>query len=202
MKSLLLRLSALTVLIIFTLAAVSCGDETTTEKGTSPLSELKYVAFGDSITYGDDATPAHAQMDKPYPAAVKELLSLKEASNQGLNGATLVNANEEACRTLTILSYNENADIISVLLGVNDYQQSLPLGTLSDSTTSTIYGSLNLIAEHLTKEYTSAFIFFMTPYKAMPNGKDCTEPNAAGYTLADVANAIKEVAEKYNIWSK
>ena len=116
MKSLLLRLLALTVLIIFTLAAVSCGDETTTEKGTSPLSELKYVAFGESITYGDDATPNHAQMDKPYPTAVKELLSLKEASNQGLNGATLVNANEGACRTLTILSYNENADIISVLL--------------------------------------------------------------------------------------
>ena len=201
-KSVFLRSVSLLIaaaLILCILCLASCSDKNPPDDKETHFSELKYVAFGDSITYGDDATPNHAQMDKPYPAAVKELLSLKEASNQGLNGATLVNANEGACRTLTILSYNENADIISVLLGVNDYQQSLPLGTLSDSTTSTIYGSLNLIAKHLTKEYTSAFIFFMTPYKATPNGKDCTEPNAAGYTLADVANAIKEVAEKYNI---
>ena len=161
---------------------------------------LTYVAFGDSITYGADYTRNYSQMDFPYPTLVAESLELSSVSNKAISGATLcTNDMNLVCMTNNILAYTEQADIISVMLGVNDYNRSLPLGDIDDKTKDTVYGSLNLIAEHLTTTQEDAFIFFMTPYKCKVGSRTYKDKNDAGYVLEDVANAVKEVANKYNI---
>ena len=161
---------------------------------------LTYVAFGDSITYGADYTRNYSQMDFPYPTLVAESLELSSVSNKAISGATLcTNDMNLVCMTNNILAYTEQADIISVMLGVNDYNRSLPLGDIDDKTKDTVYGSLNLIAEHLTTTQEDAFIFFMTPYKCKVGSRTYKDKNDAGYVLEDVSNAVKEVANKYNI---
>ena len=164
------------------------------------FSELTYVAFGDSITYGADYTRNYSQMDYPYPVLVAESLGLLSVKNKGVSGATFCTNNlDRVCMTDRILSYTEQADIISVMLGVNDYMVSLPLGTIYDNTTDTVYGSLNLIAEHLTTTQKDSFVFFMTPYKCRRGSSTYKDQNSVGYTLGDLVDAVKTVAEKYGI---
>lgn len=155
---------------------------------------LSYIAFGDSITYGYDFTDG-GRLDTPYPKKVGEILNLKAVSNMGENSATFV-ANEPTTpnKTADILSYKGTADIISVLLGVNDFGYNLPLGNINSKDNTTIYGSLHLIAEKLsTKQFENSYIFFMTP---MP-WESPFVVNSQGYTLVDVCSAIKHTANKY-----
>ncbi len=157
--------------------------------------ELDYIAWGDSITYGIDGTNAGKRMENPYPTLIGENLMLKSYRNKGVSGATFCKNNlGRTNMTENILSCTESADIVSVMLGVNDFAANLPLGSKEDKTNDTVYGSLYLICEHFKTYYSDSFVFFMTPF---PYSKGNT-PNQQGYLLKDVAEAIKYMADKYN----
>ena len=165
---------------------------------TIDFSDKTYLAFGDSITWGADYSRAYARMDNPYPELVTSELGLKSHVNLAVSGATLcANTLNLVCMTDRIVSYTQNADIVSVLMGVNDFNRSLPLGTIEDCNNTTVYGALNLIAKHFQTYYANSFVFFMTPYKVAFGGKDSFTENSQGYNLLDVANAVKEVAGNY-----
>ena len=154
---------------------------------------LSYVAFGDSITRGADHNNNYEPMEYPYPRLVGEALELKSVQNLASSGAVFcANDNGNVCMTDRITSYVDQADIISVWLGFNDWARSFPLGTIEDKTNTTIYGCLYLIAEHLTNVHKDAFVFFITPYKTSLIRNEY-------YTLPDVVKAIKEVAVIYDI---
>lgn len=159
------------------------------------FSDKTYVALGDSITYGLDGMKDGKRMGFPYPELVKKQLTLKQAINYGISGSTL-SANSIYNFEPMSIRYVEmvDADIISVLGGVNDYLNNVPLGTLTDTGKNTIYGSLNVLCEGLSLKYPSSFIFFMTPFKLINHST-----NDLGYSLEDVAKAVKEVCEIYNI---
>lgn len=162
------------------------------------FSDKTYLAFGDSITWGADYSRAYARMDNPYPELVTSELGLKSHVNLAVSGATLCANNLNlVCMTDRIVSYTQSADIVSVLMGVNDFNRSLPLGTIEDCSNTTVYGALNLIAKHFQTYYKNSFVFFMTPYKVAFSGKDSFTENSQGYNLLNVANAIKEVANNY-----
>ena len=159
---------------------------------------LTYCAFGDSITWGYDRL-TDAQMENPYSKLVASSLSLKAFKNAGINGSTLVeNTDNLTCIVNTVKSEVQKYDIISVMGGVNDYNRNYPLGGFGDNTTSSIYGSLDVLATTLKANNPNAFIFFMTPYQSGYTG-NCLDNNSAGYNLLDVANAVKAVANKYGI---
>ncbi len=159
---------------------------------------LTYCAFGDSITWGYDRLTS-AQMENPYSKQVWKSLNLKSYRNAGANGLTFVsNVAGRGCIAETVISETKQYDIISVMCGVNDYTLSTSIGTLGDTTTSSIYGSLDVIATTLKENNPNAFIFFMTPYQSGHSG-NCMDNNSAGYSLLDVANAVKAVANKYGI---
>ena len=169
-------------------------------KDNSKFISLSYIAYGDSITFGADFTKGYARMDDPYPELVANELELYSYLNYGYSGATLATNNLGlGCISNQILSYAGQNDIISLMGGVNDYNRSIPLGTINDTANNTVYGALNVIAEALTTRNPDAFIFFMTPYKVTVGGKDYLTPNAQGYNLSDVAKAVKEVADIYDI---
>ncbi len=156
-------------------------------------SQLTYVALGDSITYGKDGITGE-KMNSPYPELVAEKLNLKSIKNYGIKGSTLA-VNDNGYEPMSI-RYNEmeNADIVSVLGGVNDFFRSVPLGTLGDTKNTTVYGALNVLASGLKKKYTNSFIFFMTPFQVVNR-----TTNSVGYSVQDVAIAIKEVCSAYKI---
>lgn len=153
------------------------------------FSEINYIAFGDSITYG---LYQSERMEFPYPSLVSSTLGFKSYKNYAVCGGTFC-SNDIGwfCMTDKILSITDEADIVSVMLGVNDFNRNLPLGTINDQDNTTIYGSLNLIAKHFDTYYKDSFVFFMTPYKERKNVYGL---NSQGYNLLDVSNAIKEVA--------
>lgn len=171
------------------------------ETSTIDFSGKTYIAFGDSITYGADYTRAYAPMDNPYPTLVASTLKMKSYKNAGVSGATLcTNTLDLSCISDIVTNTSTTYDIISLLGGVNDYNRNLPLGSFGDSENDTIYGSLDVIASYLTKNYSDSFIFFMTPYKCDWHEFGLwSNDNTQGYNLEDVANAVKQIANKYSI---
>ena len=158
---------------------------------------MTYVTFGDSITYGIDGTKDDwGLMPEPYPVLVGNLLGIGEVQNKAISGATLCSNSGRTNMTEKILAFHGDADIISVMLGVNDYAMNMPLGNWDSRDNSTVYGSLFMIAEHLTANYPDALVFFMTPFPTTRAGGN----GATGaYTVMDVAEAVKYVATMYEI---
>ena len=172
----------------------------TNQTATIDFSNKTYIAFGDSITFGADYTRGYAQMDNPYSELVASTLGMKSYKNAGVSGATLcTNTLDLACISDIVTNTSSSYDIISLLGGVNDYNRNLPLGHYGDFENTTIYGSLDVIAKHLTTTFSDSFIFFMTPYREYWQGVHCLSQNSQGYNLEDVANAVKQVANKYSI---
>ena len=164
-----------------------------TPSNSIDYSSLKYVAFGDSIT----ASYAREEKIASYADEVAKILGCK-LLNEGAAGSTLAYYSERKCianDVLEIAKTYPRFDIISVSGGSNDKVWVLPLGTIDDTTIDTIYGSLNVIAKTLTETYPDAFIFFITPIK----NRYSEYINHAGYNLADISEAIKDVGEKYHI---
>jgi len=160
------------------------------------FSMLTYVAFGDSITYGIDGNyrtgDANYRMTNPYPKLVGQTLGIGTVNNLGISGASFCPHTQRANMTQRILGFTGEADIISLLLGVNDFTSKHTLGDTTSRDNKTIYGSLYLISEYLTTRYPDAFIFYMTPFQYK-------NPDNGTYTLEDVATAVKTVAAEYGI---
>ena len=78
------------------------------------FSNMTYVAYGDSITYGlcNYGLDKSIRMEKPYPTLVSDELGFKSYQNLGQNGATLC-SNDKGHYNMTekILSRSENEDI-------------------------------------------------------------------------------------------
>lgn len=166
---------------------------------TVDFSTLTMNCLGDSITYGLDVSikDKTTALANPYPKLLKKELGLAKVRNYGVSGSTLtsVHSNRDPMSVRYREMYSQ-ADIISVMGGVNDYWLGdIPLGNIDDTTTTTIYGALNVLVSGLKEKYSNSYIFFMTPYKW---GND-TGTNALGFTLLDICNAIKDVCARNNI---
>ena len=160
--------------------------------------QIKVACIGDSITYGEVSSTGK-KMEMPYPELVAEELQLKGVRNYGTRNATVkvpVAASTRPNIFGQVAEASANADIVSVMIGINDFGAGYDLGIVADADPSvSVYGAYNCLAKDLIEKYPNAFIFFMTPLKPFY----WEETNEAGYTLVDMANAIKTVCEANNI---
>ena len=185
----------LAAILIAAIVLGSLGLLNDKDKEPVDFSTLTYVALGDSITFGAQY-PSGAAMDTPYPEAVGQILNVKAALNFGISGSTVCASSVGyygMCERYAEMP--DDADIVSVMGGVNDYIIRIPLGKFGDTDTTTFYGALNALAKGLTEKYPNAFIFFMTPLKF--RGNEGVMGN--GGTLGDYRNAVKRVCKKYGI---
>lgn len=190
------RMNRTSVLLV-SLALVGCalGTSLVMESTYEPpeSSDVYYVALGDSITYGM-AGDTGVRMIHPYPCQVSEALRLERHLNLAVSGATVsYGAGNNTANQLFVVP--SDADMVSVMIGVNDFGFNAPLGEFGDSTPDTVYGGLDYLARGLKERCPDAFIFFMTPFKYL----SYSGQNGAGYTLKDVANAVGDVCEKYGL---
>lgn len=160
------------------------------------LSQCTYVALGDSITEGNDGFAAPGvKVPNPYPVLVQKKLNLMQSVNFGIGGSTVASGTNSYHPMCERHLKMPDANIVSVLGGVNDYAKNIPLGTINDTDTTTFYGALNTIAKDLKNKYPDSLVFFMTPYKfAGVNG--CNEN---GNTLEQFADAVKQVCDAYSL---
>lgn len=161
-----------------------------------PLSEtyyngLKYVAIGDSITYGAGASTT----SNGYAPLLSNKLGTS-FTNYGTSGSTFKGQFSKLSATATA-----QADLITIALGINDYYQSVELGTLGVDGEDTIYGRVKMWCDkliELMKNGCNAKIIFLTPLQAkLAFNGSAEKPNSKGVTLNQVRNAIIETCARY-----
>jgi lysophospholipase L1-like esterase len=159
---------------------------------------------GKKINWLGDSIVAEADFDE----MVCNYLMMVE-QDYGINGSTIaVDPSETDSRSAMVLRYSnmdDDADVIAVSGGTNDFQYSwCPIGTIESTTNTTFYGALKNLCEGLINKYPDKVIFFTTPIKrAQPfEGDTPTDPfstNEYGKTLKDYRDIIIEVCGYYSI---
>ena len=164
------------------------------------FSTLTWNVLGDSFTARNK-----------YQYYVQEVLGIGTVNSYGISGSCIANSSNP--KNPMCIRYNEmsdNADIITVWGGVNDFGRSwgsnggIPLGSFGDTTNVTFYGALDVLIKGLVAKYPTSKIGFIIP--TFVNDDDTTltykgglQTNSLGYYLEDYRKAIREVCEKYSI---
>lgn len=193
-------------------AATSDFSLKTVIKGLDWCVGKKVCWLGDSILTGafDENVCAAMGMTK---------LTTDGANGDGGIGGSTIALKEDGTdgRNAICIRYADmpnDADIIAVHCGTNDFQYNWsPIGTIDSTENTTFYGALKTLCEGLIRKYPHKLIFFTTPIPRMQPfyseaGGTYTEDyavttplskNGRGKTLGDYADIIKEVCGMYSI---
>lgn len=151
----------------------------------------KYVACGDSFTYGgsEESTQfddgLYKGFNKVYPYFIGDRNNMN-VINLATGGQTMCNidgARENAFSNGIYLNIPEDADYITLKFGINDVNYSSPIGNIGDTDTTTFYGAWNVVLEHIITSH---------PYAKI--GIIITNGAKAAYT-----DATRDVARKWGI---
>lgn len=150
-------------------------------------------ALGDSIT--EQGT---------YLSPLSTMLGLASYTNYGQSGTTIAKQTEASTSAFCVRysSMSDDADLVTVFGGTNDYGNSLELGTKASTELTTFYGALKALCAGLVTKYPTKRIFFFTPLQRDWQGGGQVAgvgANAKGYTLLDYCNAIKSVCADHGI---
>ncbi len=85
--------------------------------------------------------------------------------------------------------------------GTNDFAQNIPIGNISDTVNTTVYGALNIIAQKLRARAPTKPILWATPFNGdydSPRSAAWADGETNGYgRVSDYAAAIRAVALRY-----
>lgn len=173
---------------------------------SNPFLGKKIVGLGDSITYGfiprnDPGYPG--QLDS-WLVLVANMLGMTHV-NYGISGSTLGDVGDGSNSPFTqrYQSMDDDADLVVVMGGTNDFRKGVPLGVMSDRTDTTYYGALHVLCEGLIDKYhiqqgltagKGKQIVFMTPPKIQDSSTGGLDTDIEPYV-----GAIKEVCAYYSI---
>jgi lysophospholipase L1-like esterase len=160
-------------------------------QSTTRFTNKKGNFLGDSITWGYSPVGDGSRLANPYPSLVANTLGLSVMRNYGVSGTTISGSSTQ--RFIDRYSSMDNdADLIFVLGGTNDWASQIPIGTISDSTSDTFYGGLNILVGGLLDKYPTQTIVLATP---MHRQGDKTKT----IDLNDYRNAVLAIGAKYGI---
>lgn len=137
--------------------------------------------------YGDSLTEVNWHYTKGYHKWVSEILGLTSYNNYGVSGYKVADVLNK------VNSVTDTSDIIFVMVGVNDVQFNVPLGTLSELKSGTVYGNLDALCAKLREKYPTKLLVFITP------AEQTKYPGTIGVSMHDIQKATKEVCERYSI---
>lgn len=172
----------------------------------------KLVCLGDSMTFG-------VGTGKPYHGWMKQLLNFDSVKTFGVSGSSIAPKTDAYPDwEQGIMSFYErysamdnNADIITVFGGVNDWVVGRELGTLTDRVSTTFCGAFRLMLEGLIAKYPHQRIYVFTSpqndyinrpaniqrdnqYYGNTDGK-----NRLGYTQRQYMDAMISICKEYAI---
>lgn len=158
----------------------------------------KIINFlGDSITEGCGTS----DVSKRFTSLIETACGLKKANNYGIGGTRIAKQRVPSQDPKFDLDYcsrvaemDENADIIVVFGGTNDYGHGdAPIGSFQDKTNDTFYGACRVLMESLIQKYPGKPIVFLTPLHR------ADEEGINGQTLRQYVEILREVAEYYSL---
>lgn len=173
---------------------------------TSLATRIKKVAcLGDSITEGVQASgwPWHRFIGDWCRKNSIEA----EMINLGIGGTLVSNGvgNKEKAFVNRLETIPEDADVVVIFGGTNDWGAGAVLGDMSSDGTTSFYGAYKHILEWLETNRPDTKVMTMTPLRRYYKGSTTTwknaqtEPNDKGLLLGDYVNAVKEVSAHYAV---
>ncbi len=162
------------------------------------LTGKKIVFLGDSITQGVGASAPETCYVSRFRAAHPEA----EVVNCGISATRFAVQHREVADdsvnnnrfTVRALSLPENADLVVVFGGTNDYGHgNAPLGQMGDQTEETFYGATYVLFDRLIRRYPQAEILVLTPLHRLGDHF----PNGQGAVLEDYVKAERKMAELF-----
>ncbi|QAR89731.1 SGNH/GDSL hydrolase family protein [Lactiplantibacillus plantarum] len=158
--------------------------------------------FGDSITYGLHASDS----SHSYPSIISKNANIN-VYNEGVSSATWQNGSGNDAISLVTRSKSidfTRGNTVVLFSGTNDFAQSLPIGTLTDTTDKTMLGAINLVIKNIYSKNPVADILLILPmWRARIN--DANTPvdiesttNSIGQYLKDYNEAIMSAGEYYH----
>lgn len=154
----------------------------------------KKIAFlGDSVTQGLTWNgSAQVYVEKPYPMTVAEKLNC-ECQNVGHSSYPISSIGKAQCFNTTYSEIALDTDYIFVFGGTNDYQYSVPVGTIADREDISFYGAVFSLINKIRTRNPNAKLVFFTPLHRSD------EIKSDGTKLIDYVNAIRDMCELCSI---
>uniref|UniRef100_UPI0032DB8FF4 SGNH/GDSL hydrolase family protein n=1 Tax=Clostridium perfringens TaxID=1502 RepID=UPI0032DB8FF4 len=175
---------------------VQIKDHLSVKNTSSPLRD-KLIAFnGDSICQGVVNGGGYAKLIRDQTGCLIE--------NRAVGGGTLaINKRNGHMICNDIVNMSENADLICLEGGINDYWQNIPLGEMkpltdfeSEVDKETVLGALESIFRTCMEKWLGVPIMFVIVH---PVQKTRYMPNSVGYTFEQLAEGIRKMCKKYSI---
>lgn len=123
-------------------------------RARSPWFEKKMNVIGDSIVAGSYGN---------FVNVIKEQLYLSVARNYGIGGCCIASTDQDEQYSPVVLRWDDmddDADIVIVHAGTNDYAAQVPLGDANSIDITTFNGALNTIMTGLRQKYPSQLVIF------------------------------------------
>lgn len=163
----------------------------TSKLNSGRFNKKKYVAVGDSITVGF--------VDKPYATIVGETMDLNVV-NMGVSGSTVtVTSDRDDSIYKRRAEIPEDADIISIFGGTNDFGHNSPMGIYDNKDSSgffyNFYGAYYNLIKWIQENRPKAQLFVITPL----HRETGLTQNQEGYILEDYVNVIRDVANEFSV---
>lgn len=135
---------------------------------SNPISGLKWNVLGDSVTrgsyWGNDTGQPLTEV-VTYHQVIASQYGVN-VTNYGIGGTTITAAGNGSgfCQRYTAMT--DDADIVTVFGGINDYAWAgnTPIGTLGSTDTANIYGAMKVLCEGLLQKYPTQKLGFIIPY--------------------------------------
>lgn len=157
----------------------------------NPLKGKKLNFLGDSITYGSGSShPFTYYLEQKYGCTCR---------NYGIAGSTIQYDENRNPMCIRYAEMDDDADIVAVMGGTNDYWNNKPLGTMGDTTNTTFYGALDVLINGMIAKYPAALFYMVTPPHGDNGGNFDGSAKSNSGSMQDIANAVKEVAAKYAV---
>ena len=131
------------------------------ELGRGVLKDKKWCVIGDSLT---DNTNGYTNMHY-YDYLSTDGTNITNLGHSGTGFLQTYNGHENYVDRVNALTGNEGYDVISVMGGINDSGHigtDYQLGTLGDTTPTTIYGAIYHVFNTLITKYPLAYVFAIT----------------------------------------
>ena len=171
-------------------------DKLSIKNSSSPLRDKLIVFNGDSICEGLSNKGGYAKILKDQTGCLIE--------NRAIGGGTLaVNKRNAHMICNDIINMSDNADMVILEGGINDYWQDIPLGEMkpltdfeSEVDKETVLGALESIFRTCMEKWLGVPIMFVIVH---PVQKTRYMPNSVGYTFEQLAEGIRKMCKKYSI---
>ncbi len=176
------------------------------------MQDDKVVFLGDSITEGHGTT-------KVFTEYLTEMCGFGEIVNYGLSGSCISPKVDEIPQwEMGIPSFYErvdemddDADIVVVFGGINDWVTGRELGTINDKDSKTFYGAMRLMCKDLKEKYPDATVVIFSSTQSAFEGRPANslqgtpwEGNKEGYNrkgfkMIEYSDAMKEVCQAEDV---